>query len=205
MTRATNPALAGSVTRVERGVFLDRDGTLIVERTNPVRQVSEIELLPGAAQAVASFNKAGWLVVLVTNQAAIARGAVSWDEYELVRVGLAEKLREHSAHLDFDLCCPHHQDQGQAPYSRPCGCRKPQPGMLQAAMERCGPCPRRWSLIGDAWRDLAAANAAGVESHLVLTGKGALERARCEQSRFVQAHQVHADLGAAARALLQGK
>ena len=191
--------------RAQRGVFLDRDGTLIVERVLPVRHVSEIELVPGAAKAVASFNRAGWPVVLVTNQAALARGTLSWDEYERVRVGLAHQLRQHGAHLDWDVCCPHHASEGLAPYLRPCHCRKPKAGMLLSAMARFSLAAEQWSLVGDAWRDLQAARAAKAQPHLVLTGKGAAERLRCEQAKLVLEHQIHADLAAAARAMLQAK
>ncbi len=190
--------------RAECGLFLDRDGTLIVERDDPVTSPVQIELLPDAARAVARFNHAGWPVVLVTNQAAIARGQMALDQYERVRVALAAALDAHGATLDLDLCCPHHEREGLPPYRRACECRKPRGGLLRRAQRAFGQRPARWLLIGDAWRDLEAARSVGATGHLVLTGKGARERERC-LAAGLSAQHVHANLWQAAQALLQGK
>lgn len=185
-------------------LFLDRDGTLVVERSDPLRRAQDVQLLPGAGAAVARANRAGWPVVLVTNQAALGRGLVSWEEYEDVRAALARALAQHGAHLDLDLCCPHHEREGLAPYRRACACRKPAPGLLFEAARRMGlERPRGW-LVGDAARDVESARAAGVDSVLVLTGKGRSEWARLREQGG-RLPRVADDLAAAVELVLQGR
>jgi histidinol-phosphate phosphatase family protein len=92
-------------------VFLDRDGTLNVE-VNRLRSVDQLELIPGAADAVRSLNRAGFLAVVVTNQAAIARGDCSEADLEQIHDKLESLLGEHGAYLDAIYYCPHHPDRG---------------------------------------------------------------------------------------------
>ena len=164
-----------------RAVFLDRDGTLHRELASALREPGELEILPGALEGAARLAAAGFALVLVTNQSAIARGTASLDEVEAVNRALAERLAAAGAPLAGVYLCPHHPDEGEPPYRRACACRKPAPGLIQrAAREIDLDLARSW-VIGDAERDLQAGAALGVRGVLVLTGKGPRERARLER------------------------
>lgn len=151
-------------------VFLDRDGTVNRE-VDYLADPGELELLPGAAEAIARWNDAGWLVVVVTNQSGIARGILSEERLREIHDRLALILAERGAVIDAFHHCPHHPEIGEPPYRCDCDCRKPAPGMLlRAAAELSIDLSRSW-IIGDSFRDLEAGAAAGVPGILVATGK----------------------------------
>ncbi|HEY3411888.1 MAG TPA: HAD-IIIA family hydrolase [Armatimonadota bacterium] len=156
-------------------VFLDRDGTLTAS-TDLVIGLDQLELLPGAAEAVRAANRAGYLAVLVTNQPVIARGDCTVAELRILHSKLETLLGREGAYLDKIYYCPHHPDGGY-PGERPelkieCECRKPQPGMiLQAADEPNIDLARSW-LVGDSTMDTLTAHNAGIRSALVATGNG---------------------------------
>lgn len=158
-------------------VFLDRDGTLIHER-GWVLSPDDIELIDGAAEAVARLNQAGYVVVLVTNQSAVGRGMI--DEAQLAEnhAHLEAELERAGARLDAIEYCPDHPTEGVGEYKRESRRRKPEPGMLLDAAEALDlDLERSWT-IGDAERDLVAGQRAGVRGILVATGKGQREHAR---------------------------
>ncbi|MDP9432731.1 MAG: HAD-IIIA family hydrolase [Actinomycetota bacterium] len=137
-------------------VFLDRDGTINVKAPEGAYITSPdgLELLPGAAAAVARLNSAGAHVVLITNQRGIARGLMSDRDYAAVHDRLIELLQRDGASVDAAYLCPH--------ASGSCECRKPLPGMLlRAAAERPQIALERSVMIGDAESDVAAGRAAG--------------------------------------------
>lgn len=158
-------------------VFLDRDGVLVDELDFLV-DPEALRLYPGVAAAVHTLNALGWVVVVVTNQSAVARGLL--DERGLGEIH--ERLREHlaqgGAHLDAIFHCPHHPTAGREPYRRVCDCRKPAPGLLQRAARLLGLDLARSWIVGDSARDLEAGAAVGVRGILVATGKGEREHAR---------------------------
>jgi D-glycero-D-manno-heptose 1,7-bisphosphate phosphatase len=145
-------------------LFLDRDGTLIVD-TDFVRSPEEVVLFPGAAESVARANAAGWLVVVVTNQSGIARGIISEGDYQLVARELERQLAAHGARLDLQLHCPH-----LPAISGPCECRKPGLKLYRDAIARLGIDPAESWFIGDRLRDLVPARALGGRALHVLTG-----------------------------------
>ncbi len=153
-------------------VFLDRDGTLIDE-TGYRKDPEGLRLYPGVGPALRRLKEAGFALVLVTNQSGIARGLLDETDLQKVHAALGRALAEHGVLLDAIEYCPHHPDQGQAPYRVECTCRKPLPGMIETAAAALELDPGRSVLIGDAARDLEAGRAAGVgELILVATGKG---------------------------------
>ena len=153
-------------------VILDRDGTLNREREGWLTEPEQMELLPGAAEAVARLNQAGLLVVVATNQSAVARGHLTLDGLAAIHARLGELLAEAGARLDAIAFCPH------GPGSE-CDCRKPRPGLIEAAARQLSFEPSAAIMVGDAERDLAAADAAGcAASLLVRTGKGRSTEAR---------------------------
>lgn len=166
---------------LRRAVFVDRDGTLNREIEGALADPQQLELLPGAARAIARLNDAGLAVVVPTNQSAIARGELDVERLARVHAALSERLASEGAHVDLFLHCPHHESEGFAPYRRACACRKPRPGMLLEAAQRLGLDLARSWVIGDAARDLAAGDAVGANGILVATGKGERERAEMER------------------------
>ena len=153
-------------------VFLDRDGT-IIEEVNYLARVDQVKLIPGAADAIARLNRAGAPVVVVTNQAGVARGYFPEERVAEIHAHLSALLAESGARVDAYYHCPHHETEGVGPYRVACDCRKPAPGMLLAAAREWRLDLTRSWVIGDKLCDLAAGAAAGCSTVLVRTGHGA--------------------------------
>jgi D-glycero-D-manno-heptose 1,7-bisphosphate phosphatase len=152
-------------------LFLDRDGTL-VEEVPYLHDPARVVLLPGVG-ALAAVAAAGNVLVVVTNQAGVARGLYDEAAVDAVHRRLGELLATAGVRLDAVLHCPHHP-QGTVPgYARACRCRKPGPGMLEAAAERLGLDLAASFLIGNHPSDVGAAVAAGVTPLFVATGRAA--------------------------------
>lgn len=154
-----------------RAIFIDRDGT-ISEEVGYVNHLSRYRLLPRSAEAIRLARQAGYLTVVVTNQAGVARGYFPEDLVLKVHEKLAALLREAGAELDGIYYCPHHPDEGAPPYRQRCGCRKPEPGLIERAVEDLGIDPAGSYVVGDSWIDIEAGGRAGIPGILVLTGYG---------------------------------
>lgn len=153
-----------------RFVFLDRDG--ILNRKPPegkyVDTIRDMELLFGAAQAVATLNHTGHKVIVVTNQRNIARGTLSKTGLARLHVLLRKELFKHGAHLDAIYYCPHDPDQHQ------CRCRKPGPGLFEQAFQDFpGASAAESVMIGDSLSDIDAGRRLGMRTIFV---KGEPER-----------------------------
>lgn len=149
-----------------RAVFLDRDG-VINHNVHYLRRVEDLALVPGAARAIRALNRAGYRVVVVTNQSAVARGWLTVPELEGLHDALRARLAAEGARLDAIYYCPHHPDpgpEGVAAYAVACDCRKPRPGMLLRAARELGLSLADSYLVGDAPSDRAAGEAAGLNT-----------------------------------------
>lgn len=125
-----------------------------------------------AAEAVRMINDAGRLVIVVTNQAGVARGLFTEDDVRRVNNVLLDHLTRAGARVDGIYYCPHHPEHGEPPYRVSCECRKPQPGMLlRAAREHGIDLGASW-LITDRYREIPMAHGVGARGALVLTGFG---------------------------------
>ena len=152
-------------------VFIDRDGT-ISEEVGYINHPSRLRVFPYSAEAVRRLNEAGWLAILVTNQAGVARGYFTEDMIGVVHSILIEELARDGARLDAIFYCPHHPSVGEPPYRAACDCRKPQPGLIrQAACTFDIDMTRSW-MVGDRYGDIELAYNAGLRSALVLSGYG---------------------------------
>lgn len=152
-------------------VFLDRDGTINVEKEYLYR-VDEFEFTPGAVEAIRLLNQSGYLVVVVTNQSGVARGYYAEADVETLHSHIDQLLALQGARVDAWYYCPHHE-HGKPPYNLACDCRKPLPGMLlQAAADHAIDLTRSW-MVGDKLADIEAGQAAGCRPVLVMTGYGA--------------------------------
>jgi D-glycero-D-manno-heptose 1,7-bisphosphate phosphatase len=154
-------------------VFLDRDGTLVEEHPY-LHEPELVALMPGAAAALSRLARAGFALVLVTNQAGVARGLYGEDAVERVHRRVRELLAEQAGvTLDGVYYCPHHAEGVVAAYARACGCRKPAPGMLRAAARDLGLDLAASYLVGNDPVDVGAARAAGATPLFVITGQAA--------------------------------
>jgi D,D-heptose 1,7-bisphosphate phosphatase len=154
-------------------LFLDRDGVLN-RNLGYVATPDRFQWIDGAVAAVKSMNDVGVLVIIVTNQAGIARGYYSEAEFEDFMLWINAELRMSGAHLDGWYFCPHHPEQGVPPYRCVCDCRKPEPGMLIKAMHDWEVDPSRALLLGDSATDISAAERSGIEAILYSETNGPL-------------------------------
>ena len=168
-----------------RAVFIDRDGT-ISEEVGYVNHVSRYRVFPFAAEAVRTLHEAGWLAVLVTNQAGVARGYFAEEMVGAVHGVLAGELELGGARLDAVYYCPHHPTVGEPPYRFDCDCRKPRPGLIRRAAADLGLDLARCWMVGDRYSDTELARNAGVRSAFVLTGYG---RGELEHQSHAWEHQ----------------
>ena len=149
-----------------KAVFLDRDGTLIVNRhygSDP----DEIELLDGVVEGLLELRKAGYKLVLISNQSGVAHGY--FDEGDVARMHdqLQRMLDRHGAALDCLEYCPHHPEGVLSPYAVECSCRKPAPGMLRRAARKHGVNISASWMVGDIEADVEAGRRAGARTILV--------------------------------------
>jgi histidinol-phosphate phosphatase family protein len=135
--------------------FLDRDGTIIYDR-DYLADPRQVELLPGAADAIRRLNHADVPVIVVTNQSGIARGLLTVEQYETVRERLDEMLKQEGAWLDATYACPHHPD-----FTGACACRKPGDALFRQAAAEHDLDLARSMFAGDRWRDVVPGAEAG--------------------------------------------
>ena len=147
-------------------IFLDRDGTLNVERADYVKTIDELVLLPGALAALGNLATLGVPIILVTNQSVIGRGIVDRAAIAAIHAHLQAVVAAHGGRIDAIYLCPHHPAEH-------CACRKPKPGLLLAAAADYGLDLARCVFIGDSLTDLEAARTAGCQPLLVRTGRQA--------------------------------
>ena len=152
-------------------VFLDRDGTVNVE-VDYLSQPEQLELLPTVSETISRLNSLGIAVVIVTNQAGIARGYFPEHRLHAIHERLRCLLASQHASVDGIYYCPHHPTAGLGSYRIVCDCRKPQPGMLIRAAGDLGLNLSRSLMIGDRESDLEAGASAGCHTALVRTGYG---------------------------------
>ena len=155
-----------------RAVFLDRDGTLI-EESGYLERLDRLHFFPYTVDAVRQLNRAGFLVVVITNQAGIARGIVDEEFVALAHGHISRRLQAGGARVDAFYYCPHHPDGFVESFRARCNCRKPQPGMLRKAAADFRIDLQQSFCVGDRWHDVDAGQAAGTRTVLVRTGYGA--------------------------------
>ena len=156
---------------MRRAVFIDRDGT-ISEEVGYINHPSRFRVFPYAAAAIKHLNDAGWLAIVVTNQAGVARGYFSEDMIQTVHAEMTKELENGGASLDAVYYCAHHPSVGDLPYRFDCDCRKPKPGLIsRAARDFDIDLAGSW-MVGDRYSDVELARNAGVQSMFVLSGYG---------------------------------
>ncbi|HEX6019736.1 MAG TPA: D-glycero-beta-D-manno-heptose 1,7-bisphosphate 7-phosphatase [Burkholderiaceae bacterium] len=183
---------------MRRAVFLDRDGVITVDH-GYTHRIEDFALLPGSAQGLALLQRAGWRLVVVTNQSGIARGLYSSDQYERFSAHMRAALLAEGVRLDAVLHCPHLPDATVAAYRLQCECRKPAPGMLLRAARELSLDLSACVMIGDRLSDVQAGRAAGV-GHCLLVRSGHPLR----DGDDLHADATFANLAGCAQALVSG-
>ena len=156
---------------MDRIVFLDRDGTLN-EEVNYLHRKEDLHILPGVPQALALLKKAGYRLVVVTNQAGVARGYYTEEDVRNLHSYMNSLLEPQGAAIDGFYYCPHHPVHGVGVYKKNCQCRKPETGMFQMAEGEFPVDKARSFMIGDKLLDIEAGKKYGLTSILVGTGYG---------------------------------
>ncbi len=176
-------------------VILDRDGTINADSDDFIKTPDEWQPLPGALEAIARLNHAGWHTVIASNQSGLGRGLFDVAQLNAMHAKMHKLLAAHGGRIDAVFYCPHAPEEN-------CTCRKPLPGLFEQIGERFGVELKGTPVVGDGLRDLQAGVLAGCEPHLVLTGKGAQFRGRALPDTFPAGTLVHDDLAAFADALI---
>jgi len=177
-------------------VILDRDGTINVQSDDFIKSADEWMPLPGALEAIAQLNHAGWHVVVVSNQSGLGRGLFDVAALNAMHTKLHKQLAAVGGRIDAIFYCPHSPEEK-------CNCRKPLPGLFEQIGERYGVDLKQVPTVGDNLRDLQAGVAAGCEPHLVLTGKGAQHRGQVLPPEYPAGTWIHEDLAAFVRFILE--
>lgn len=178
-------------------VFLDRDGTLVPDARHPARP-EQLRLYRSAPAGLRALVRGGALLLVVSNQSAVARGKLDRPGLRRMDRRLKDLAEKAGARIERAYYCPHHPE-----FTGPCRCRKPSSGMLREGLRDYGVRARDGFLVGDTVADLEAGRKAGVATVLVLTGHG--RRARGEAMRRGLADAVVRDLTEAAQWILAAR
>jgi D-glycero-D-manno-heptose 1,7-bisphosphate phosphatase len=180
------------VAELPKLIILDRDGVINEDSNAHIKSPSEWKPIPGALEAIADLQAAGWLVAVATNQSGLARGLFTTTTLRAIHDKLQDHLARRGACIDLIVWCPHGpEDQ--------CDCRKPASGLYQQIAKHFNCSLMQVPVVGDSKRDLEAAVKVGARPILVLTGKG---QATLSEGDLPPQTEVHPDLREAVDALL---
>ncbi|MGH6638780.1 MAG: D-glycero-beta-D-manno-heptose 1,7-bisphosphate 7-phosphatase [Polaromonas sp.] len=168
-------------------VILDRDGTINSDSDDFVKTPDEWLPLPGALEAIARLNHAGWHVVIASNQSGLGRGLFDVAALNAMHAKMHKLLAAVGGRIDAVFYCPHSPEES-------CHCRKPLPGLFEQIGARFGVPLKGVPTAGDSLRDLQAGATAGCEPHLVLTGKSARYRGGGQPEGLPAGTVLHQDL-----------
>lgn len=182
--------MAGSTAPIV--VFLDRDGVINRDRSDYVKNLAELELLPGVGEAIARLKQAGIWVFVASNQACVGKGLLTVDMLGQITQKIIMEVAKEGATIDSFLYCPH-TDEDQ------CDCRKPAVGLFARGLSALPEPPGHIFVVGDSERDIKAGRMIGAQTILVLSGKvGQVDLAKLN----VQPDKVAADLAEAVELIL---
>ena len=157
-----------------RAIFIDRDGTFNVVG-DYIHKIEDFKLIPGSDEAVRLAHGAGFLVIMVTNQAGVGRGYYTEEDVKAFHRHIQGFLGEKGERIDAFYYCPYHPTKGVGEYLKDADCRKPKPGMLLEGAKDLDIDLSKSYMVGDTLGDIQAGNAAGCETIMVLTGYGKKE------------------------------
>ncbi len=179
---------------MNRAVFLDRDGVIneivyfpeLGVLDSPLKP-RQFKLLPGVAEAIKTFNRLGLLVIVASNQPSIAKGKMTEEAFENVRLKMKRELERKDARIDAEYYCFHHPSAKDVRYRVNCDCRKPKPGLLLRAAKDFALELSRCYMVGDSLMDIKAGKAVGCRLFLI----GYL---KCDLCRLMKNERVKPDL-----------
>lgn len=154
------------IDNLHSAIFLDRDGVIIENRRDYVRDWSDVSYIPGSMEALRLLSFTSHKVIVITNQSVVGRGLIGAEDAEAINARLQREVEDLGGRIDGIFMCPHAPSEG-------CSCRKPEPGLIEQAAAEHKVDLGRSLLIGDAISDLEAGWAAGIpRTCLVETGRG---------------------------------
>lgn len=156
---------------MHKAVFLDRDGT-IIEDVGYLNDPRQIKFIPGAIEAIKLLNENGYKVIVITNQAGVARGLTTEDMVQTINKVIHRNILNGGGVVEAFYYCPHHPEHGVYPYRKDCECRKPHPGLVKKAEKEHQIDLSQSFIVGDKESDLETGTQANIKSILVLTGTG---------------------------------
>jgi D-glycero-D-manno-heptose 1,7-bisphosphate phosphatase len=152
---------------MNRAVFLDRDGT-IIEDVGHIDDYDKIKFLPRVSEAIKLLNKGGFKVIIITNQAGVAKGYFTENTVKKINRIIVETLAKCGAVIDKIYYCPHHKDGIVKKYTKDCNCRKPNIGMIEQATQEFDIDLKKSFVIGDKACDIEAGHKAGCKTILLI-------------------------------------
>lgn len=161
-------------------LFLDRDGTLIVER-GYLADPRGVRIARGAARRLKRFTDDGTLLFVVTNQSGVARGMLTMEDAHAVNAEVAKRLGARGVPIEAFLICPHHPEGRIPELTRYCQCRKPGTLLHRRALRAHALSPSRTAVFGDRWEDVEAGLSLGATTVHLLTGYGREQRSEVRE------------------------
>ncbi len=156
---------------MNKALFLDRDGVINIEK-NYVYKIEDFEFIDGIFELTRKYQDMGYLIIVITNQAGIARGYYTENDFMKLTEWMQQEFEKNGIHITKVYYCPHHPDYGLGIYKKDCDCRKPKPGMILKAKEEFNINLKESILIGDKESDIEAGKRAGVGTNLLKNNAG---------------------------------
>jgi D-glycero-D-manno-heptose 1,7-bisphosphate phosphatase len=173
-----------------KAVFLDRDGTINVDK-GFVHRKEDFTFVDGAASAIGMLNRHEYKVVVVTNQSGVSRGIYTEEDVRKLHVYVNDELRKHGAHIDRFYFCPHHPEAPLKEYQCDCDCRKPKPGMVLQAIKDLDLDISTSYIVGDREWDISAGKRAGLTSILIRTDDSTFDNTICDEKPDMVVKSLH--------------
>lgn len=151
---------------MKKMIILDRDGVINFDSSEYIKSPDEWHAIPGSLEAIASLNRAGFQVIIATNQSGVARGYYNLATLDEIHEKLMAELAAVGGYVEEIFFCPHHPDER-------CNCRKPKPGLFQQIQKKYEVDLQDVYFVGDSFTDVLVAKAVGCKFMMVLTGNGA--------------------------------
>ena len=174
---------------MNRGAFLDRDGTINVD-SGYVAAPDQLEFTPGAVDAIRTLNRRGYRIAVITNQAGIARGYHTESDVEAFHAELSRQLALTGAHIDRFYYCPHHTEGTEDIYAIRCDCRKPGDALYRLAISELDLDPTRSIAVGDKPADLIPALDLGAKGVLIVP-QSHVDHPSAEERPFQRAENLY--------------
>lgn len=146
---------------MNKAAFFDRDGTINIDK-GYVHRIEDFEFIKGMPEFIKKYNDEGYKVIVVTNQAGIARGYYTQKEVDILHNYINEELAKIGAHIDAFYICPHHPD-----FTGDCNCRKPKTGMIEQAIKDFDIDVKQSVLFGDKPWDIECGGKCGIKSYYI--------------------------------------